>query len=48
MGRAFDATGSYEALLASIAIVTLAAAALMLAMPRYDSARSAVAPPAQL
>jgi MFS family permease len=37
MGRAFDATGSYEALLVRLAIVTLCVATLMLALPRYDS-----------
>jgi MFS family permease len=35
MGRAFDATGSYEALLVRLAAGTLAVAALMLFMPRY-------------
>jgi cyanate permease len=35
MGRVFDATGSYEALLVQLALVTAAAATLMLAMPRY-------------
>jgi len=35
MGRAFDATGSYEALLARLALGTLAVAALMLWMPPY-------------
>ena len=33
MGRAFDQTGSYEALLLWLAIATLAAAALMLTLP---------------
>jgi hypothetical protein len=35
MGRAFDATGSYEALLVRLALGTLAVAALMLFLPRY-------------
>jgi len=37
MGRAFDATGSYEPLLAQIAIASLGIAALMLTLPRYSS-----------
>jgi predicted MFS family arabinose efflux permease len=41
MGRAFDATGSYEALLVQLAIGTLAVAALMLLLPRYGSAPAA-------
>jgi predicted MFS family arabinose efflux permease len=36
MGRAFDATRSYEVLLVRLAVVALAVAALMLVMPRYD------------
>jgi MFS family permease len=40
IGRAFDATGSYEVLLVRLAIVTLAVAALMLAMPRYAPAHA--------
>lgn len=43
MGRAFDATGSYETLLVQLAAGTLAVAGLMLLMPRY---RPASAPPA--
>jgi MFS family permease len=35
MGRAFDATGAYEALLVRLAIGTLAVASLMLLLPRY-------------
>jgi predicted MFS family arabinose efflux permease len=35
MGKAFDATGSYETLLVRLAVSTLAVAALMLLMPRY-------------
>jgi MFS family permease len=37
MGRAFDATGSYEALLGQLAAGTLAVAALMLLLPRYGA-----------
>ena len=36
MGRAFDATGSYETLLVTLALMTIGVAALMLLMPRYD------------
>jgi MFS family permease len=35
MGRAFDATGSYETLLVTLAAATLGVAALMLLLPRY-------------
>jgi MFS family permease len=35
MGRAFDATGSYESVLVTLAFVTLAAGSLMLVLPRY-------------
>jgi MFS family permease len=35
MGRAFDATGSYSALLVQLAAVTLVAGALLLLLPRY-------------
>jgi MFS family permease len=38
MGRAFDATGSYRALLVQLAAVTLVAAALLLLLPRYKTA----------
>jgi MFS family permease len=38
MGRAFDATGSYRALLLWLAVATLAAASLMLFLPRYEAA----------
>ena len=48
MGRAFDATGSYEALLVRISVATLAVAALMLLMPPYDSVRPSVAPTAHV
>ena len=43
MGRAFDVSGSYEALLTTLALATLAVAALMLLMPRYASTASPVA-----
>ena len=41
MGEAFDATGSYEALLVMLAIGTLGVAALMLCMPGYGAAGAA-------
>ena len=37
MGRAFDSTGSYEALLVTLAAGMLIVSTLMLALPRYDS-----------
>jgi MFS family permease len=37
MGRAFDATGSYRALLVQLAAVTLVAGALLLLLPRYKT-----------
>jgi hypothetical protein len=37
MGRAFDATGSYSALLVQLAAVTLVAAALLLLLPHYKT-----------
>ena len=37
MGRAYDATGSYSALLTQLAAVTLAAGALLLLLPRYKA-----------
>jgi len=37
MGRAFDATGSYSALLVQLAAVTLVAGALLLLLPRYQT-----------
>jgi predicted MFS family arabinose efflux permease len=43
MGRAFDVTGSYEALLVRLAFVTLIVAALMLTLPRYAPAQAALA-----
>jgi MFS family permease len=36
MGRAFDATGSYESLLTTLAVAMVAAAALLFGMPAYD------------
>jgi len=41
MGRAFDATGSYRTLLIRLSIVTLAAASLLLLLPRYKSSFAA-------
>jgi MFS family permease len=35
MGRAFDMTGSYGALLSRLAVFSLATALLMLLLPRY-------------
>jgi predicted MFS family arabinose efflux permease len=35
MGKAFDATGSYQVLLSGLAVLTLIAASLMLLLPRY-------------
>ena len=43
MGKAFDVTGSYEALLVQLAIATLAVASLMLFLPRYHAPAAAVA-----
>jgi MFS family permease len=40
MGEVFDATGSYTALLALLAVVTLCAAALMQLLPRYPALRA--------
>jgi len=40
MGKAFDATGSYEALLSQLSVGLLSVAALMLVAPRYDSHRA--------
>lgn len=37
MGRAFDATGSYGALLVQLSLATVAAASLMLLLPKYGS-----------
>jgi len=41
MGQAFDATGSYEALLARLAAATLAVAAITLLLPRYGTGAAA-------
>jgi MFS family permease len=41
MGKAFDLTGSYEALLVRFALATLGVATLMLFMPPYTSAHDA-------
>ena len=38
MGKAFDATGSYQNLLSALSLLTLAGASLMLLLPRYGSA----------
>jgi predicted MFS family arabinose efflux permease len=43
MGKAFDATGSYAALLVWLAIATIVIAPLMLLLPRYVKADAAVA-----
>jgi MFS family permease len=40
MGKAFDLTGSYDALLVRLALATLAVAALMLLLPRYGAFRT--------
>jgi MFS family permease len=44
MGRAFDATGSYSALLTQLAIGTFLIAAMMLLMPGYDRGWTRAAP----
>ena len=46
MGRAFDATGSYTALLTQLAVGTFLIAALMLLMPRYAQASGPQSPEA--
>jgi MFS family permease len=38
MGKAFDATGSYEVLLSRLALLTAAAGLLMLSLPRHQQA----------
>jgi MFS family permease len=43
MGRAYDATGSYQALLGALALATFAVALLMLLMPRYEMSHAAAA-----
>jgi predicted MFS family arabinose efflux permease len=40
MGRTYDLTGSYEALLTVLSVTTAGAALLMLLMPRYDRLQS--------
>lgn len=47
MGKAFDATGSYQGLLPRLALFTLAAAALMLLLPRYRSSTLSSSPAQQ-
>ncbi len=44
MGRAFDATGSYQTLLALLAGLTLVAGGLMLFLPRYDAVADTLKP----
>jgi MFS family permease len=39
MGRAFDATGSYEVLLVRFSLIAIGVASLMLLMPRYEASR---------
>ena len=46
MGKAFDMTGSYEALLVRLSLATLAVAALMLLLPRYGVRSTVSAVPA--
>jgi hypothetical protein len=48
MGRAFDTTASYQALAVKLAVLTLFAAALMLAMPAYGTYASQPLPPPQV
>jgi cyanate permease len=43
MGRAYDATGSYQALLVTLAFATFAVALLMLFMPRYEVSHAPLA-----
>jgi hypothetical protein len=46
MGRAYDATGSYDVVLVWMAAVTLGIAALMLSLPSYErAARTPIAEP---
>jgi MFS family permease len=50
MGKAFDVTGSYQTLLSSLSVLTLAGASLMLFLPRYgqdQESREVSAMPAQ-
>jgi hypothetical protein len=46
MGKAFEVTGSYEALPTQLAFATLAVAMLMLFLPRYALSRRVTALPA--
>jgi cyanate permease len=41
MGKAFDATGSYQAMLSGLALLTLVAASLMLLLPQYRTTPTA-------
>jgi MFS family permease len=43
MGRAFDATGSYDVVLVRVSVLAIGVSALMLWMPRYDTERDEVA-----
>jgi MFS family permease len=45
MGRAFDATGSYEVVLVRFSLIAVSVASLMLLMPRYEARQDAVAVP---
>jgi MFS family permease len=40
MGKAFDATGSYQVLLSSLSVLTLVAGVLMLSLPSYQATAS--------
>lgn len=44
MARAFDATGSYEAVLVRLAVGILGISTLLLALPAYDSLRTPSVP----
>jgi cyanate permease len=48
MGRAFDTTASYQALAVKLSVLTLFAAALMLAMPVYGLRAGRPLPHAQV
>ncbi len=48
MGRAFDASASYESLAVKLSILTLSAAGLILAMPAYGAQTVEMAPAPQL
>jgi MFS family permease len=47
MGRTFDATGSYAPQLSRLVVMLLAAAALMLMLPRYTASPWLISPPAK-